>query len=66
MGTNQIPHVDILSKPDPFQLEALSREFSIGVSWELHYTEDLLIIADSLEECIARIEAWKAGIEKKG
>ena len=32
-------------------LEALSREFRAGVPWEDLYADDLVIIADSLEEC---------------
>ena len=31
-------------------LEALSREFRCGVPWEDFYAEDLVIIAESLEE----------------
>ena len=47
-------------------LEALSREFRTGVPWELLYADDLVIIADSLEECIARLRMWKSGMEEKG
>ena len=38
-------------------LEALSREFRTGVPWELLYADDLVIIADSLEECISKLKA---------
>ena len=47
-------------------LEALSREFRTGVPWELLYADDLVIIANSLEECIAKLKAWKLGMENKG
>ena len=47
-------------------LEALSRDFRTGAPWELLYADDLLIIADSLEKCIARLKAWKDAMEKKG
>ena len=47
-------------------LEALSRDFRTGAPWELLYADDLLIMADSLEECIARLKAWKDAMEKKG
>ena len=49
-------------------LEALSREFRAGVPWEdLHvYADDLVIIADSLEECVRRLLIWKEAMEKKG
>ena len=47
-------------------LEALSREFRTGVPWELLYADDLVVIADSLEECIAKLRMWKRGMEEKG
>ena len=47
-------------------LEALSREFRAGVPWEDLYADDLVIIADSLEECVRRLLIWKKAIEKKG
>ena len=47
-------------------LEALSREFHTGVPWELLYADDLVVIADSLEECISKLRVWKAGMESKG
>ena len=42
-------------------LETLS-----GVPCELHYADDLVIIANSPEELIARFKAWSDGMEKKG
>ena len=47
-------------------LEALSREFCSGVPWEDLYADDLVIIAESLEECIRRLLTWKEAMEKKG
>ena len=47
-------------------LEALSRQFHTGVPWELLYADDLAVMADSLEECIARLKVWKEGMERKG
>ena len=38
-------------------LEALSREFRSGVPWELLYADDRAV-ADSLEECVTKQEAW--------
>ena len=43
-------------------LEALR----VGVLWELLFTDDLVIIAIFLEECIDRPKAWKDGLESKG
>jgi len=47
-------------------LEALSREFRTGVPWELLYADDLAVITESLEECIAKLKTWKTGMESKG
>ena len=47
-------------------LEALSHEFRSGVPWEDLYADDLVIIADSLEECVRRLLIWKEVMEKKG
>ena len=47
-------------------LEALSWEFRSGVPWEDLYADDLVIIAESLEECIRRLLTWKEAMEKKG
>ena len=47
-------------------LEALSREFHSGVPWEDLYADDLVIIAESLEECVLRLLTWKEAMEKKG
>ena len=47
-------------------LEALSREFRCGVPWEDLYADDLVITAESLEECVRRILTWKEAMEEKG
>ena len=47
-------------------LEALLREFSSGVPWEDLYANDLVIIAESLEECVRRLLTWKEAMEEKG
>ena len=36
-------------------LEALSQEFCTGVPWEDLYADDLVIMAESLEECVRRL-----------
>ena len=45
-------------------LEALSCEFRCGVPWEDLYADDLVIIADSIEECVRRL--CKGAMEEKG
>ena len=47
-------------------LEALSRQFLTGLPRELLYANDLAVMADSLEECIARLKVWKEGMDRKG
>ena len=47
-------------------LEALSREFSHRVPWEDLYANDLVIIAESMDECVRRLLTWKGAIEEKG
>ena len=47
-------------------LEALSLEFRCGVPWEDLYADDLVIIAESLKECVRRLLTWKDAMEKKG
>ena len=47
--------------PLPFiiVLEALSHEFRAGVPLENLYADDLVIIANSLVECVRRLLIWK-------
>ena len=47
-------------------LEALSREFRCGVPWEDLYADDLVIIAELMEECVRRLLTWKGAMEEKG
>ena len=47
-------------------LEALSREFRSGVTWEDLYADDLVIITESLEKCVNWLLTWKEAMEKKG
>ena len=47
-------------------LHALSREFHHGVPWEDLYADDLVIIAESLEECVRRLLIRNEAMEEKG
>ena len=47
-------------------MEALSRELRTGVPWELLYADDLVLISESLDDCISIFEKWKLEIESKG
>ena len=46
-------------------LEALSHEFRSGIPWEDFYVNDLVIIPESLEECVRRLLTWKDVMEEK-
>ena len=46
--------------------EALLREFRSWVPWEDLYADDLVIIAESLEDCVRRLLTCKEAMEKKG
>ena len=47
-------------------LEALTREFRAYVPWEDLYADDLVMIADSMDECVSRLKIWKESMEEKG
>ena len=46
-------------------LEALLGQFRTDVPWELVCADDLAVMADSLEECIARLNVWKEVMDHK-
>ena len=47
-------------------LEALSRQCRRALPWEVLHADDLVIIAESLEELDTRYAAWKNCMEVKG
>ena len=61
-------HQGSVLSPLPFiiVLEALSCEFQACVPWEDLYADNLVIIANSLEECVRRLLIWKEAMERKG
>ena len=44
----------------------MSDEFHSGVLWEDRYANDLVLIADSLEERVGRLLIWKEPMREKG
>ena len=46
-------------------MEVLSHEFRIGCPWELLCVDDLVIVAESLDELKMRLKKWKEGLEMK-
>ena len=44
-------------------LEALSREFCTSCPWELLYADDLVLIADTMDELLSKLGNWKKHLE---
>lgn len=47
-------------------LQAISREFKVGLPWELLYADGLVLIAESMDELVETFKQWKDKIEAKG
>ena len=47
-------------------LEAMSQEFRGSFPWELLHADDLVLIADSVEEVMGKYTGWKEGMEARG
>ena len=47
-------------------MEALSKEFIVALPWELLYTDDLIVIADTEDDLIRRLNEWKDNVENRG
>ena len=47
-------------------LEALSREFRTSCPWELLYGDDLVLLADTMDELLSKLGNWKKHLEAKG
>jgi len=47
-------------------MEALSREFRVALPWELLYANDLVVIAETEEDLIKRLNEWKDFEVNKG
>ena len=47
-------------------MEALSREFRVALPWELLYADDLVVIAETEEDLIKRLDEWKNNVENRG
>jgi len=40
-------------------METISREFRVALPWELLYADDLVVIAETEEHLIKRVNDWK-------
>jgi len=47
-------------------MEALSREFTVALLWELLYAADLVVIAETEDDLIKRLNEWKDYVETRG
>jgi len=47
-------------------MEALSREFRVTFPWKLLYADDLVVIAETEDELIKRLNEWKDFVENRG
>ena len=47
-------------------LEAMSCNFNTQIPWELLYTDDLVIVTETLEECVEKLKNWKTCSQEKG
>ena len=45
---------------------AISREFRVALPWELLYADDLVVIAETEEDSIKRLNEWKNNVENRG
>ena len=47
-------------------MEAISREFRVVLTWELLYADDMVVIAETEEDLIKRLNEWKDNMENRG
>lgn len=47
-------------------MEAVTRNVRGGLPWELLYADDLVLMAESLEELMEKLRKWKGAMEGKG
>ena len=47
-------------------MEAISREFRVALPWELLYADDLVVVAETEEDSIKRLNEWKNNVENRG
>ena len=46
-------------------MEAISREFRVALPWELLYADDLVVIVETEEDLIKRLNEWKNTVENR-
>ena len=65
MYSNALSCMRVIGQYIILVLEALSREFRTDVTWVHLYADDLVLIADTQDECISKLRPLKAGMASK-
>jgi len=47
-------------------MEALSREFRVALAWELLYADNVVVIDETEDDLIKRLNEWKDNMENRG
>jgi len=47
-------------------MEAISRKFRVALLWELLYAHDLVVIAETEDDLIKRLNEWKDNVKNRG
>jgi len=47
-------------------MEAISIEFRVALPWELLYADDLVVIVETEQDLIKRLNEWKDNVENSG
>jgi len=47
-------------------MESISGEFRVALPWELLYADDLVVVAETEEDLIKRLNKWKNNVENRG
>jgi len=47
-------------------MKALSREFRVTLTWELLYVDDSVVIAETKDDVIKRLNEWKDNKQNRG
>jgi len=47
-------------------MEVLSREFRVALPWELLYADDLVVIAETEDDLLKKLNEWKDFVENRG
>ena len=47
-------------------MDVIYKEIREGLPWELLYADDLVLIAESEQELVAKMSLWQAALEGKG